>query len=259
MDIDYKMAKVILGLQPDEVSDADKIKKAYREIAKAVHPDVNREATAGRFNGLFALVGEAYEVVLSAATNGACAQEGPGARRGSGPDKQGQRRPYPYEDDEVYTRSSRAAQEASNRNKKVTVEISFADLLKMYSGPLTTTSTAGETVVLQLAKLWDYDVIIKDLISVRVDIEGMSSAPVISQEFRRSYTPKDVYSLEIRRDLSGLAPDNEVRACHMKLEFTVGSLEGFSKTAEVDGLRDGVTVTLAVGMGNKVLVEFGCL
>jgi len=48
----------ILGL--DERATSDDVKKAYRELAKKYHPDINRSATSEE---LFKLISEAYEVL----------------------------------------------------------------------------------------------------------------------------------------------------------------------------------------------------
>lgn len=61
--MDRKLAIQILGLTDKEENDLEAAKKAYREIAKVIHPDLHTELPAHRLSGLAGLVNEAWAFI----------------------------------------------------------------------------------------------------------------------------------------------------------------------------------------------------
>lgn len=171
MEIKHDEAVEILGLSLEERSDLDSIKRAYRELAKVVHPDLHGDLPSWRLNGLARAVNTAYSVLAQELEIQQAASQPANL-----PQWATEKRQY-----EPYT---------GQPTDPERLEITFSELIKTYSGePVTKNTTYGRSVNLNIPLIRSLDTIIVDELLVILD-NAMANTASLRMSWRKddSYT-----------------------------------------------------------------------
>lgn len=226
--VELKLALQVLSLTEADMADEDKVKKAYRAIAKVVHPDIQKEP--GRFEGIAGVVNEAYETIQKSPKT---AQVGAGAYSAASHVGHG-----------VQTQSDTVQREY---RRPETVELTFQQLLELYRGSLNLRTSYGNTVEVTLPKLPKLGAILVD--TVVLYIRSDSGELTVEVPFRKTYRADDMYEVK-----AVVSECDTTRGRNVSIRCGVKGFEDNSTCAQVQTLMP-VRLAIRLDKGIRITVD----
>lgn len=264
--MDREFALRVLSLNSEDVKDSDKVKKAYRIIAKAVHPDLQGE-NSSMFSGIASIVNEAYELLTNNTTQIGSAQVGYGGPSGYygaawsnvGSARVGYSGPSGYQGqvwDNVKRRAESEVGTGNNANEHPV--LLFSELMELYVWDKEVNTNLGNTVKVTLSKLSGTGATIKGVvtISIRVMQESLDAVNEVNQtvEFEMPYNQNDIYTVNC--GLSAEQIDKAELKVGSKVSIVCKLVSGKEYAATGTGIWNGHTrMTIRLPVGIKVYVE----